>query len=991
MKRQLLLAISITSLVVTLGIFARFTWPSPDSQSSLDSVARLTPARVAEVYGQLPLSFEANRGQAGGQVKFLARGPGYQLFLTATEAALDLRSASLRMKLDGANPDPQVEGLDQLSGKSNYLIGAEPQQWRANVPTYARVRYREVYPGVDLIYYGQQQKLEYDFVVAPGADPGVITLSFAGATQLRLDEQGDLVLETAGGELRQHKPIIFQETELGRQEVAGRYVFKGADQVGFAVDDYDASRPLVIDPVLSYSTYFGGANDDDGLAITVDAAGSAYVTGETRSANFPTAAPLQGTFSGGTCGTPAQPCSDVFVAKLNPAGTALVYSTYLGGDRNDVGNGIAVDSTGAVYVTGECESTNFPTTAGALQRTHGGNLFDGFVAKLNGSGSALLYSTYLGGNGNDFGKAIAVDAGGNAYVAGNTFSTNFPTRVPFQASFGGRIFDAFVTKLNPPGSALVYSSYLGGGNLEEGLGIAIDPAGNAYVTGYTFSTNFPVANPFQPAKFGSGTTNCDAFVTKVNANGALTFSTYLGGNNDDYGRGIAADAAGNCYFTGMTLSTNFPTANPLQAQHAGGTYDAVVGKFNPAGSALVYSTYLGGSSYDDGLAIAVDGGTAAYVTGATGSSNFPTASPIQGAFQGGTGASQVRFTMGGTGIALFTVRTDTFLLKLNGSGSALLYSTYLGGSGDDFGQALALDGAGNAYVAGRTSSTNYPTANPFQAGFGGGGIFNNDAVITKIADGSSPVGALASVSAASFLGAELAPESIVAGFGQNLATTTQVAAGLPLPTELAGTTVKVRDSAGVVRLAGVLNVASVERPAGLFFVAPTQVNYQIPPGTAAGAATVTITSGAGAVSAGTVNIASVAPGLFTANANGQGVAAAVVFRRRADGSESFEPVARFDQAQGRFVPVPIDLGPESDQVFLILYGVGFRFRSSLAATAVTIGGVNSEVLFAGDAPGFVGLDQCNVRLSRSLIGRGEVDVVLTVDGKTANMVRIAVM
>ena len=253
-----------------------------------------------------------------------------------------------------------------------------------------------------------------------------------------------------------------------------------------------------------------------------------------------------------------------------------------------------------------------------------------------------------------------------------------------------------------------------------------------------------------------------------------------------------------------------------------------------------------------------------------------------------------------------------------------------------------------------------------------------------------PVGSLASVSAASFLGAELAPESIVAAFGQNLATTTQVAPGAPLPTDLAGTTVKVRDSAGLTRMAGVLNAPSAERPAGLFFVAPAQVNYQIPPGTAVGAATVTITSGAGAVSSGTVNIANVAPGLFTANASGQGVAAAVVFRRRADGSESFEPVARFDQAQNRFVPLPIDLGPETDQVFLILYGSGFRFRSSLSAAAVTIGGLNSEVSFAGDAPGFIGLDQCNVRLARSLAGRGEVDVILTAEGKTANTVRISV-
>jgi len=449
-------------------------------------------------------------------------------------------------------------------------------------------------------------------------------------------------------------------------------------ELGFEVGAYDASLPLVIDPTLVYSTYLGGSGFDYGSGIAVDSAGNAYVTGQTYSTDFPTANPFQAARVGGP---------DAFVAKLNAAGSALVYSTYLGGNGDDYGRGIAVDAAGNAYVTGETGSTNFPT-ANPLQASNAGGNYDAFVAKLNAAGSALVYSTYLGGSDYDYGYGIAVDAAGNAYVTGETFSTNFPTANPLQASNAGGP-NAFVAKLNAAGSALVYCTYLGGSGGDSGQGIAVDAAGNAYVTGETGS-NFPTANPFQASNAGGP----DAFVARLNATGsALVYSTYLGGNGNDHGSAIAVDAAGNAYVTGETFSTNFPTANPLRASNAGGG-DVFVAKLNAAGSALVYCTYLGGSSWDYGTGIAVDAAGNAYVTGLTGSTNFPTANPLQAANAGGN--------------------YDAFVAKLNAAGSALVYSTYLGGSDTDFGYGIAVDAAGNAYVTGETYSRNFPTANAFQ-------------------------------------------------------------------------------------------------------------------------------------------------------------------------------------------------------------------------------------------------------------------------------------
>jgi hypothetical protein len=640
-------------------------------------------------YGQLPLSFEINQGQTDPQVNFLSRGSGYTLSLTSSgEAVLSLQkpvqpaaSAAagaadvLGMQLVGANPDPQVTGLDELPGKSNYLIGNDPSRWHTNVANYGRVAYAGVYPGINLVYYGQQRQLEYDFQVAAGADPGQIRLAFTGVTGIVVDGQGNLVLHTPGGDVVEHAPVLYQETEGVRQVVAGHYVAQGAGQVGFAVGAYDPSQVLVIDPVLSYSTYLGG--DDEGVGIAVDAAGNAYVTG------------------GGAGGA--------LVAKLNAAGSALVYSTYLGGSGVEQGAGITVDADGNAYVTGYTSSTDFPT-AHPLQPTYGGGT-DAFVAKLNAAGSALLYSTYLGGSDFDWGRDIAVDAAGNAYVSGPTHSTDFPTAHPMQPAYGGGFSDAFVAKLNAAGSALVYSTYLGGSDYDVSGGIAVDAAGNAYVTGGTSSTNFPTANPLQPALDGNG----DAFVAKLNAAGsALVYSTYLGGSGSNEAgggdgtaasSGIAVDAAGNAYVTGNTDSTDFPTAHLLQPARGGGD-DAFVAKLNAAGSALLYSTYLGGSGEDAAWSIAIGAAGNAYITGQTSSTSFPKAHSLQPAYGGGL--------------------VDAFVAELNAAGSALVYSTYLGGSDWDWGRGIAVDTAGNAYVTGQTYSTSFPTtANSLQQTFGG--------------------------------------------------------------------------------------------------------------------------------------------------------------------------------------------------------------------------------------------------------------------------------
>ncbi|HEX8565073.1 MAG TPA: SBBP repeat-containing protein [Pyrinomonadaceae bacterium] len=703
----------------------------------------LTKKKIKENYGKLPLTFEANEGQVDSQVQYISRGDGYNLFLTGTEAVIALRApvkandtstakneaepiseeqSVLRMKMVGASAAPRIKGLEPQPGKGNYFLGNDRKKWRTNVNHYARVEYRDVYPGVNVVYYGNQRQLEYDFVVAPGINPDIIKMSFEGAQDLSIDADGDLILRTPGGDIRQHKPIIYQETNGGKQEIAGRYEIKGEREIGFELAPYDTTKPLVIDPVINYSTFLGGYGIDSGHGIAVDSSGNAYVTGFTEASNFPTVNSLPYGDREGEGWS-----QDAFVTKLNAAGSALVYSTYLGGQSrsSDKGLGIAVDASGNAYVTGYTNSVDFPTMNPFQSALHGYG--DAFVTKLNSTGSALVYSTYLGGSHNqEESRSIAIDFAGNAYVTGTTSSTDFPTANPLQPAIIGDPYygEAFVTKLNPAGSALVYSTFLGGGSYDNGNAVAVDSSGNAYVTGTTYSNDFPTANALQSdcgCSLGNCAGNSAVFITKINPTGsAFVYSTFLGGNGLDEGRDIAVDSAGNAYVTGVTRSNNFPTVNPLQATPTGGgssfcgNTDGFVSKINPTGSALVYSTYLGLFGVSS---IAVDSSGSAYLTGDT-DGGIPILDPVQS-------------TYGGNG--------DAFVSKLNPAGSAFLFSSYLGGSTYDASRSIAVDSSGNAYVTGFTGSDNFPTEKPFQPVFGGGTYNRNqmqDAFVAKINTGN---------------------------------------------------------------------------------------------------------------------------------------------------------------------------------------------------------------------------------------------------------------
>jgi len=674
-----------------------------------------TPAAsVLQAFGQLPLSFEANQGQAAAKVDFLSRGSGYSLFLSPGEAVLGLQKQAagsaqpaanagtsvIRMDVMGANRAAHGVALDPQPGTSNYFLGNDPSQWHTNIPNYGQVEYKDVYAGIDLLYHGNQQQLEYDFQVAPGADASAIRLAFHGVRGVTIDAQGNLVLHTAGGDVIENAPVLYQDIGGVRHAVSGHYVLEGHDQVGFVVGPYDHSQALTIDPVLSYSSYLGtsdniGFVDGHRGGLARDAAGNIYIEGTGSLANLTAQHVYQ---------YPANGTQDVFVAELNPTATALLYVAYLGGNGlHDFGGGIAVDASGAAYVTGTTTSTNFPTKNAFQSSLAGGS--DAFVTKLNPGGSSLAYSTYLGGSGNEGNQgqiSVAVDANGDAYVTGNTTSTNFPTKNPFQATLAGGT-DVFVSELNPSGSGLVYSTYLGGSGNDQVEGIAINGSGNAYLVGNTTSTNSPTANPIQAAL--AGRTN--AFVTELNAAGSgLVYSTYLGGSSNDFANAIALDAAGNAYVAGSASSKNFPTtSNAFQVTNNAHLYDGFVAKLNPAGMALLYSTFLGGSQDNHVDGIAVDPAGNAYLTGATASTDFPLQNPVQATYGGGSGG--------------FSPWGDAFVTELNAAGSGLVYSTYLGGSKDDAGSAIVLDSAGNAYVAGNTFSSNFPTVNPLQPALSG--------------------------------------------------------------------------------------------------------------------------------------------------------------------------------------------------------------------------------------------------------------------------------
>ena len=695
--RLLVLSLCLTGLVNTVLVHVH----SSSGDGAKAPASRSNLATVKKSYAQIPLSFVANHGQADKKVKFVSRGSGYSLALAPTTFTLAISSGAsvsvVQATLLGGNTAAKLTGSEQLPTKTNYFIGSDPQKWKTNVPSYAKVKSSGVYRGVDLVFYGNQNLLEYDFIVSPGTEPSVIALGFEGITDLRVDEKGDLLLRTDAGEIRQSKPVVYQQIDGARRFIPATYLIKDKKQIAFQIANYDRSKPLVIDPTLAFSTFIGGSGIDRGDGVAVDAAGNVYITGNTTSADFPI---TPGAFQ-------TQKSSldfDVIVSKLNATGTALIYSTYFGGSNREAGNDLALDAAGNAYVTGLTDSPDIPTTPGAFRTTPvGTDEFDAFTFKLNATGTALVYSTYLGPT---TGIGIAVDSAGNAYIAGQADGGYPTTPGAFQPLYGGG-GDGFVTKLNPTGTALVYSTFLGGSGFDICLEIGIDSAGNAYVTGLA-PPGFPVTpGAFQTTFNGA----VDVFVTKLNSTGsALVYSTFLGGSGSEFGNGIAVNSAGNAYVTGLTDSANFPTTpGAVQSEKAAGQ-DAFVTELNAAGNALVYSTYLGGDGDDIGHNIAVDTEGNASVGGLTGSTDFPTT------------ADAIQSEYGGS--------NDGFTTRLNADGTGLVFSTYLGGVNGDGAFAIWVDAAGSIYLTGSTSSADFPTTpGAFQTVFGGG---FSDGFITKI-------------------------------------------------------------------------------------------------------------------------------------------------------------------------------------------------------------------------------------------------------------------
>jgi len=669
---------------------------------------------------KLQIPFIANEGQMNKEVSFYAKTFGGNAYVTqkgdmvysfyskidpedkATDSAStpeNIKGVTLKEILVGAS-GTSPQGNDRAKTKVNYFIGNDRSKWKTDIPSYNSVDFGDVYKGINLCLKAYGKTVEKVFTVQPGADPKDIKLKMEGASSLKVNEKGELELQTDLGVLRFSKPLAYQEKDGKPENIQVAYHIN-KDGYGFMAADYDKSLPLIIDPRLTYSTYLGGSAGDNSFGIAVDGSGNAYVTGYTYSIDFPTQNSYQATHAG---------YYDVFVAQLSIAGNSLNYSTYLGGSDYDHARGIAVDGSGNAYVTGYTYSTDFPMQ-NAYQATNAG-YYDGFVAQLSAAGNSLNYSTYLGGDDYDWAEGIAVDGSGNAYVTGYTWSTDFPTQNPYQAVHAGPIggYDGFVAKLSAAGNSLNYSTYLGGSDDDYANEIAVDGSGNAYVAGYTNSANFPTQNPYQAVHAGpiGGT---DGFVAKLSATGnSLNYSTYLGGASDDLSYGIAVDGSGNAYVTGYTNSANFPTQNPYQATNAGGYYDVFVAKLSAAGNSLNYSTYLGGSDYDCARGIAVDGSGNAYVTGYTASTDFPKQNPYQDTNAGDE---------------------DVFVAKLSAAGNSLNYSTYLGGTADDVAIGITVDGSGNAYVTGYTASTDFPTQNPYQAAHAGP-IGGPDVFVAKI-------------------------------------------------------------------------------------------------------------------------------------------------------------------------------------------------------------------------------------------------------------------
>ena len=930
-------------------------------------------SRLIDIQRGLNLSFEANQGQAPADTRFVARSRGSILQFTSSELriimpgpnhrkaspllawagrAADLLSLTkkesnpvLVMKIPGNTAPASITGHGKQPGRIHYLRGNDPGQWRTNIPVYSMLKYESVLPGVNLLFYGTGGNLEFDLVLEPGADPSAIQLEFLGADNIAFDNRGDLVLSAESGLVRLNKPHIYQEKNNVRKPVEGGFELLAGNGVGFNIREYDRSQDLVIDPVLEYSSYLGGNNAEYAGGIAMDDSGNLYLTGSTFSPNFP---------------DPSINSQidyhwdwDGFVTKLgvSPEGdVTVIYSTYIGGSKVDDANTIAIDHEGGVYIAGTTNSSNFPATPGAYQGYLSSGSYDAFLSKLNSDGSGFVYSTYFGGSSAEYGLGVAVDESLNTYLAGYTETYYLPVTPDSFGSFYKGGGDGFLVKFKSDGTDFIYSNYIGGSGYDRINDVKVDSKGAAFVAGLTYSDNLPTtANVFQPKRNGHD----DSWVAKVAPSGtALDYITYIGGNCEEEAFAIDLDEEGNVYYTGYAETFNFPaTPGAFQTSHHRGLWDAIVAKLNPDGTDLVYATYLGGENEDMGFDIDVDASGNAWVTGYTKSATFPTT----------TGAIQ-RNIKG---------REEAFISVFDATGSHLPYSTLFGGADDDNGESVVIDASGLAWILGWTQSDDVPTTpGAFRTTYGGG---NSDLFLIRIAPSE-----LATISAASYaVGEPVAAGSIASGFGSDLANMPQGAASLPLPEKLADVELTVTDS------------IDSSHVAPLFYAGPGQINYLIPPETAAGAADVAVTRNGLLVARGTLNINAVSPGIFTANADGAGAPAAYVEFYLQDGSYSSQFVFQCPEGAGSCVPLPVNVEPAQGQVFLTLFGTGFRGRSSLDAVTATIGGASAEVLYAGPQGDYAGLDQINIRLDPSLAGSGSQPLVMSVDGVQSNEILLA--
>ena len=929
-----------------------------------------------------PLVFEPNLGQADPRYQFVARARSMGVLLDQGNAVLALdrgrgRPPSyLHAVLDGAAPQAEAVPEEALPSRSNYFYGSDPDNWITNVPSSSRVRYRNVYPGIDIVYYGSDSRLEHDFVVHPGADARHIRMKFNGADSIDVDNDGNARISLDGREVVWRKPVLYQTVNHRRIPIEGRYR-READVLSFEIGRFNPDRPLIIDPVVEFTTFLGGGQSDAGSRIAADSQGNVYTTGLTFEFNFPTAK----RFGGFTRGS-----STIFVTKSAANGSAPVFQTYIGGLRTDGATGIALDSQNNVYIAGGTRSTDYPVTTGVLKSRFNPpgltrpDLLDCVVTKLNPAGDALVYSTYLGGTSEDGCAGIAVDAQGNAAVTGYTASSaDFPTTASApQRNLAGRS-DVFIAKLNATGTSLLYSTLLGGQDADLATSIALDAQGAAYVTGSTASVNnFPVTQGAAQTRFGGVSAGTDVrfgdgFVAKLNpAGSAFQYVTFLGGSHEDIAMNAAIDASGNAYVTGFTRSPNFPTTSGAYRttySGAGGNIfmpggDAFAAKLNPTGSALVYSTYLGGARDDWGAAIAVDSSGNAWVGGATLSTDFPTT------------ADAGQRTFGGANPATKFPLGDGFVAQLNGNGSALVYSTYLGGSGDEFVFGVAAGASGSVYVTGSTLSPNFPvTPGAMQTAYGGwepSFLPLGDAFITKYGGGGTGSFISSVSSAASYAGGGVAPGEIVVLTGGGI--------GPPRITTLALT-----PSGTVSTLLAETRVTFDNIAAPLVYVLSGQTSVIVPYELAGKQNTQMVAEYRGVRSLPvTVPVLQTKPALFTANASGRGQGA--ILNADYSYNSASNPVDKggivllYGTGEGPIDPPGVTGGVSNTVVPRIVLPV-----------VVTIGGQNANVLYKGAAPGQVaGLFQMNVEVPGTAASGAQEVVVSIGNTRSQSGVTVAV-